>query len=237
MPFTIWNKEKGLSGLKIKILKNIYFYASMCYNLSVKGSFTMNNFEKLRNVAEQNGGVIRTSDALYLGISKPVFANFIKTNNYERVSHGIYCSQDYWTDDLYLLQLRCPQTIFSHDTALFLLNMTDREPLNYTVTAKTGYNSTHLKKDNVKVFTVKKDLFLLGTITLKTPFGHDITVYDAERTLCDMIRSRNSMEIQSFQDALKQYVKRKDKKLHVLMEYAKEFHIENKINQYMEVLL
>ena len=59
------------------------------------------------------------------GISKTTLAKFVEKYNYERISHGIYCSPDVWKDGLYLLQLRCPKTIFSHDTALFLLDMTD----------------------------------------------------------------------------------------------------------------
>ena len=61
--------------------------------------------------------------------------------------------------------------------------------------------------------------------------------YDPERTVCDIVRSRNSIEAQTFQDALKQYVRRRDKNLHRLMEYAKAFHVDKILNQYLEVLL
>ncbi len=36
-----------------------------------------------------------------------------------------------------------------------------------------------------------------------TSFGHSIPVYDMERTICDLLRSRNNIEMQVFQDALK----------------------------------
>ena len=44
-----------------------------------------------------------------------------------------------------------------------------------------------------------------------TSFGHSVPVYDMERTICDLLRSRKNIEMQVFQDALKQYAKRKDK--------------------------
>lgn len=37
--------------------------------------------------------------------------------------------------------------------------------------------------------------------------------------------------------AIKQYVRRKDKNLRTLMQYAKEFHVEKILRQYLEVLL
>ena len=58
-----------------------------------------------------------------------------------------------------------------------------------------------------------------------------------ERTICDILRSRNSMETQVFQDALKMYSKRRDKDLQNLMDYAKLFHVEKLMRQYMGVLL
>lgn len=197
----------------------------------------MKQFDLLEKIANENGGVLQTSAVVAMGISKPVLAEFVRKNGFERVSRGIYCSPECWKDDLYLLQLRCPKTVYSHDTALFLLDMTDQEPLKYSVTAKTGYNPSHLSADGVKVFTVKKELFDLGISEAFTPFGHKVAVYDPERTVCDVIRSRNEMEIRSVQDALKRYSRRKDKNLHRLMEYAKLFHIDKRLNQYLEVLL
>ena len=32
--------------------------------------------------------------------------------------------------------------LFSHETALFFHDLTDREPLAYSITVKTGYNPT-----------------------------------------------------------------------------------------------
>ena len=197
----------------------------------------MNRFDELEKMAKENGGVLLTSAVVAAGISKPTLADFVKKNEYERVGRGVYCSQECWRDDLYLLQLRCPKTVFSHETALFLLDMTDQEPFQYSVTARTGYNPSHLSVDGVKVFTVKKELFDLGMTEAQTPFGHKVVLYDSERTLCDMIRSRSEMEIQSVLDALKRYSRRKDKNLHKLMEYAKLFHVDKRLNQYLEVLL
>ena len=70
-------------------------------------------------------------------------------------------------------------------------------------------------------------------------FFHDLTdpVYDLERTICDLLRSRNNMEMQTFQGALKMYARRKDKDLRTLMRYAGMFRVEKILRQYLEVLL
>lgn len=56
---------------------------------------------------------------------------------------------------------------------------------------------------------------------METTFSNEVPVYDMERTVCDVIRNRSNIEMQVFQDTLKRYVKRKDKNLRRLMQYAK----------------
>lgn len=197
----------------------------------------MTDAKRLDALAAADGGVLTTAAAVKAGISKTALAAFVSKNRYERVSLGVYLSPDAWRDETYLLQLRCPQVVFSHDTALFFHDLTDREPPRITVTAKTGYNPKHLTSQGVKVFTVKRELYEIGLSAAVTAFGHQVRVYDMERTICDILRSRSAMETQVFQDALKQYARRKEKNLQNLMEYAKPFRVEKLVRQYMGVLL
>ncbi len=197
----------------------------------------MNQFEHIEQISAAKNGILKTSDVVREGVSKTTFAKFVEKYNYERVSHGIYCSPDVWVDEMYILQLRCPKTIFSHGTALYLHDMTDRDPLEYTVTVKSGYNATHLRNDGVRVFSIKEEFFELGVTKARTPFGNDVFVYDPERTVCDIIRNRSQIEIQSFQDGMKEYVRRRDKHLPRLMEYAKKLRVDNTLRTYLEVLL
>lgn len=72
----------------------------------------MNYEEELEKLIDGTEGIIKTADALDAGISKPAFYNFVKEEQLERISHGIYISPDAWEDDLYVLNLRSNQVIF-----------------------------------------------------------------------------------------------------------------------------
>ena len=197
----------------------------------------MTQFEQLDLLLNEYGGIIQTFQVIDNGISKPVFYSYLKERGLEQAAHGVYVSPDTWTDAMYILHLRCSQAVFSHETALFFHDLTDREPLKYTITVRTGYNPSRLQEDGFQVYTIKKDLHETGITTMQTPFGHSVPVYDMERTICDLLRSRKNVEMQVFQDALKQYAKRKDKNLRMLMKYATMFHVENILRPYLEVLL
>lgn len=197
----------------------------------------MTQFEQLDLLLDEYGGTIQTFQVINSGISKPVFYAYVKERGLEQVAHGVYVSLDTWTDAMYILHLRCSQAVFSHETALFFHALTDREPLKYAITVRTGYNPSRLQEDGFQVYTVKKELHEIGTTTMQTSFGHSVPVYNMERTICDLLRSRKNIEIQVFQDALKQYARRKDKNLRMLMKYASMFHVEKILRPYLEVLL
>ena len=69
-----------------------------------------------------------------------------------------------------------------------------------------------------------------------SPQGGNITVYDKERCICDMIRSRKQTDPQVFTQAIKGYFSSKESDKIRLMEYARKFHIEEKVQEYMEIL-
>ena len=100
----------------------------------------MNRFKQLDQLMKEHSGTIQTFQVLEAGISKPAFYAYAKEKGLEQAAHGVYVAPDAWTDAMYLLHLRCGQAVFSHETALFFHNLTDREPLQYSVTVKTGYN-------------------------------------------------------------------------------------------------
>ena len=172
------------------------------------------------------------------GISKFKFYQYVRNNNLEKIDRGVYIQKNSFIDVLVLIYQKCPQLVFSHDEAFYFYNLSDREPLIHTFTIYSGYNTHRLKeKGDYKIYNVKKELLDVGKVFVKDSFGNEIPMYNLERTICDLIRSRSSIEIQDFTTVLKNYIKRSDKNLNLLMEYAKLFNISNIVRKYMEVLL
>ena len=77
----------------------------------------------------------------------------------------------------------------------------------------------------------------LGLITMKSPHGNDIKTFNLERTICDVLRSRNQIDVQFVNEALKKYVTHKDRNIDLLYDYARQFRIQKIVREYIEVLL
>ena len=77
----------------------------------------------------------------------------------------------------------------------------------------------------------------MGMVWKKTTLGNEVRCYDAERTICDLLRSRNRMDKETVISAIKNYAAYKDKDLNRLAAYAEKFRVSKILKQYMEVLL
>ena len=197
----------------------------------------MSRFDVLDKIVESGNGYLCTSQVLDAGISKPTLAEFVIKRNMERVARGVYLAEDAWPDDLYLIYLTNRRIVFSHETALQLHGLMEREPNNISVTVKAGYNATHLRRKGIRVFQVKPEIYELGMVEVQTSFGNTVRAYDMERTICDILRNKDSMDVQIFQYAMKEYMSSMHKNLNHLMEYAKSLQIESTVRTYTEVML
>ena len=192
---------------------------------------------ELKPILTQNGNTITTAEANATGISNERLRQLVKRGVLERPAFGIYVLPHDFVDRMYATQQRRPKIIYSHETALFLHDLTDRDPISYSVTVPTGYNTVKLREEGFTVYTIKRDLHTVETTEAKTMFGHTVRVYTMERTICDCLRSRSRMDMTLLTDALRRYVRRKDKNLNTLMKMAKTFRVEQPLRHYMEVLL
>jgi len=192
---------------------------------------------ELQSILMQNNGIITTAQANEVGVSNERLRLLVKSGDLERVTFGVYILPDEFADKMFIAQLRRPKIIYSHETALFLHDLTDRDPINYTVTVPTGYNASRLRGDGFTVFTIKREFHEIGVTKLTTMFGNSVTVYGLERTICDCLRSRNQLDIAIVTDAVKRYTRRNDKNLNILMQMAETFKVTKQLRSYMEVLL
>lgn len=197
----------------------------------------MGHREQLLDLFQQQNGLVLTRDLEKAGIPRHYLTLLLRQGLIERANHGVYVTPEAFEDELYALQARNRHIIFSHETALYLHDLTDRDPISWTVTVPSGYNGQYLSEKGIQVYSIKKELHLLGVAEAETPFGRPIRIYNPERTLCDMVRNRSTMDSALTHDAMKRYLSSKDKNIPLLLRYAEQLRIASLIRQHVEILL
>jgi len=191
----------------------------------------------VKKLLAQGNGMFAAFQATKAGINRQELAGFVKAGILERAERGIYISPGGLDDALFWMQQRASKIVYSHETALFLHRMTDRTPIQYSITVPSSYKASDSLKKSCKIYYIKKELINCGKIEKPSGMGHTIVTYDLERTLCDIIRSRNKIDAQIAVESVKNYTHRKDKDLHRLYKYAGKFGVEKILYQYLGVLL
>lgn len=186
---------------------------------------------------QRNNNMITTAEVVELGFSRAILSRYVKEGLLERGRQGVYILPDSVHDDMYTLTLRTDKIIFSHDTALFLNGLSERTPFEHTVTIPSNAVLSDVLMEECNCYYVKPELYELGIVIKKTTFGNEVRCYNAERTICDLIRSRNRMDEETVIGAIKNYVAYKGKDLNRLAVYAEKFRVSKILKQYMEVLL
>ncbi len=170
----------------------------------------MDASKTVNKLLDDNNGVLRTIDAVKAGLPRTTLGKLVKSGRLERIAQGHYIRPDDMPDELYLLQQRSDKIIFSHETALFLHGMAERTPLNHTLTVPSSYKPSPSLSEGCKIYYIKPELYGLGRSTVMTKMEHEVIAYDIERTVCDILRSRNRIDSQAFAAALKNYASRKN---------------------------
>lgn len=193
----------------------------------------MKKTDILKNFIEKNNGVLLTSDVVNMNIHKQYIKILCNEGYIKKVEKGVYVKKGKNINDFFLLQQRYKSGIFSHNTALYFYHLTDRTPQKIDLTFK---NKIRLQNKLINSHYVKEEYLNIGLTSLKFNDNTNVQCYDIERTIIDIIRDRNKIDIQIFNTAIKEYMKMKDKNLIRLAKYAKIFKVEKILKQYMEVL-
>jgi predicted transcriptional regulator of viral defense system len=192
--------------------------------------------EAILELAHRNGGIVLTSEVKAQGLKRWALQDLVDAKKLFPVQRGIYITENGYADDFFLLQQRYPTGIYSHETALYLLGYSDRVPLHYTMTFPHGTSTGRMKTDNIHPVTVSGD-YEKGVITVLRSGGTNIKVYKIERTLVDLLKPRYAPDMEQFIPAIRRFAAGKSKNLNELFDYAERAGVEDKIRDYIGVLL
>lgn len=191
----------------------------------------------IHEMIQNSNNLITTEQILELGFSKGLLTKYVKAGLLERRSHGVYSLPDTLQDDMYILMLHSSKIVFSHDSALFLNGLSDRTPFRHSITIPSNSALPNTIKGECNCFYIKPELHSLGMIERKTTFGNVVRCYNAERTVCDFLRSRNRCDEEMVISAIKNYALSSHKNLNLLADYSEQLKVHKELKKYMEVLL
>lgn len=194
-------------------------------------------WNKIKKIADENNGFIKTSTVESAGISRPMLRKYVADGKLEQIRKGLYVLADDLADEFALIQIQSTKAVFSYGTALYLLGLSDRTPHIFDISVPQGTNISRLKRDNqnIRCHYVQPDVYDVGITEITSPQGAIVRIYDKERCICDLIKDKDKVDIQIYTQAIKDYFNTKADR-RKLLKYSKAIGVEEKVRTYMEVL-
>jgi predicted transcriptional regulator of viral defense system len=190
-------------------------------------------------VFRRHGGVLRTSEALRLGIHPRTLYALRDAGLLERLSRGLYRLSDLpplGNPDLVAVALKVPAAVICLISALAYHELTTQIPHEVYLALPRGAEPPRLDHPPVRIFWFTGRAFTEGIGTHRVD-GVPVRIYGVEKTLADCFKYRNKIGLDTAVEALKRYVASRRVDVDELMAYAGICRVEKILRPYLEALL
>lgn len=187
----------------------------------------------------ERGGILRTTEALRLGIHPRTLYALRDAGVLERLSRGVYRLANMpplGNPDLVAVALRAPKGVLCLLSALAVHDLTTQTPHEVHVALERGAEPPRIGHPPVRVFWFTGEAFTSG-IERRVFDGVGVRVYGAAKTVADCFKYRNKLGLDVALEALKHYLRRKRGRPDELMRFARVCRVEAVMRPYVEALL
>lgn len=185
------------------------------------------------------GGLIRTREAIELGIQSRVLKQLVQGKKLEQISRGVYRipgKHPISNPDLFTVAARIPNGVICLLSALSFHDITTQIPSKVSIalerraeTPRLDYPPLSIHRFSGKAFTDGVEIHIVDGIQVK--------VYSMEKTLADCFKFRNKIGMEVAIEALKFYRTRKKIKMKEVYHYARICRVENIMRPYLEAVV
>jgi predicted transcriptional regulator of viral defense system len=184
----------------------------------------------------KNGGLVETKQLKEAGFTHYQLNNLISNGQVVKVKQGLYKWNDTDQDELGMVMRIVTQGVCCLFTACRHYELTTFVSSEYHLAIPKKAKVVLPDYPPIKLYYWDKISYATG-ITQTTSDGFTIPMYDVEKTVCDMVRLRNKVGMDTVKEVMQAYLKRKDRNLAKLSNYARVLGIGTYISDKLSLLL
>jgi predicted transcriptional regulator of viral defense system len=195
--------------------------------------------EKAISIFKENRGILKTSQALALGIAPRTLYAMRDAGVIRQISRGIYQLADQellGNPDLVSVALRIPKAVICLISALHFYSLSTQIPHKVSIALPQAAEKPRLDFPPLDIVWLTEKSYTAGIVQEQVDCV-PIKIYSKEKTIADCFKFRNKIGIDVALEALKDYVKLPDRQLDQLLFYARIDRVENLVSRYLEALL
>jgi predicted transcriptional regulator of viral defense system len=196
-------------------------------------------FAKEQVVIRGQGGMVRMSDALRLGISRKSLYAMRDSGVLEPLSRGLFRLSGLpplGSPDLVAVATRVPEGVICLISALAFHDLTTQVPHEVDIAIERGKKKPpRIDHPPTRVFKFSGAAFRAGVETRRID-GVTVRIYNADKTVADCFKFRNKLGMDVVLEALRRWRQRPRRNVESLFTYARVCRVERVMRPYLEAL-
>ena len=185
--------------------------------------------QKLIDEFEKFGGVLKTAELNELGLSSRQIKRLLEEGELSKIKHGFYELAEEVNPEEVIIARLFPEAVIFLESALLHYHYTDRIPTAWQIAVDRDSEKSQydLAYPLIKPYYQESKFLSIGVRKYEIQ-GVEVSIFDRDRTMCDIMRYEKKLEKEVFSNAVMRYIKDPQKNIRRLFEYAEKFNITKK---------
>jgi len=189
----------------------------------------------VQDIFKSNGGFLQAKD-LERRSQWYQLKKMVENDEVIKISSGVYRLNNIQIPQQAEIPILYPTAVFCMFTAWNYYNLSTFNPWAFHIAVEHKNKVSKPDYPPVIFYYWRNQPYNLGVTEVEVE-GYKVRVYDLEKSVCDAIRFRNKIGIDTVSEILKKYLKRRDKDLDKLTMYARTLRIEKFVRETITIML
>ena len=191
--------------------------------------------EKIEDIVTQQGGMI----SLYGKSRENAYRRVVraeKSGKLVRVRKGVYALPYAFMDAMIDVESVVPGGVVCMYNAWAYFGLTMQNPPTFCIAVDAKRKIVFAQKQLITLYYWNEQSLTLGVEEVEFS-SHKVRMTNAERSVCDAVRYRNKIGEDLCLEIIRTYLKRPDRKIGLMMEYAKALRVAKILGNYLNILM
>ncbi len=191
--------------------------------------------DKIEDIVTQQGGMVslhgRSHENTYRRIVRAE-----KNGKLVRVRKGVYALPYAFMDAMIDVESVVPGGVVCLYNAWAFYGLTMQNPPTFCIAVDAKRKIVFAQKQMITLYYWNEQSLTLGVEEVEYS-SHKVRMTNAERSVCDAVRYRNKIGEDLCLEIIRTYLKRPDRKIGLMMEYAKALRVAKILGNYLNILM
>ena len=191
--------------------------------------------DKIEDIVTQQGGFIRLQGKSHENTYRRI-VRAEKNGKLMRIRKGVYALSCELMDALMDVESIVPGGVVCMYNAWAFYGLTMAIPPTFCIAVDAKRKIVFAQKQLFTLYYWNEQSLTLGVEEVEYS-SHKVRMTNAERSVCDAVRYRNKIGEDLCLEIIRNYLKRPDRKIGLMMEYAKALRVGKVLGTYLNILM